>query len=312
MLNKTIYFIFRKSSWVAPKYRIKGCATYNHRDLAELKNPFAFKGNLEMYYQDLKNIIISNLKNKKAYSILRLGDGEAYFLQRKYMGNIQRRHLTSKKTEDLDLNKWRESYLNNDLRTFDLNWSLRKLWKPIEGLIIKRDFFPLNTVYAIVASREVFSISKKIKIGLIGPKSKLDLIQELIKFPQYQNYLGVDKFYNYVYVPQRGACNDVEDLFVKVSNQVGQERCDLYLVGMGIAKMIILSKLKQESNAVFLDIGSGIDAIAGIVPKDRPYFGLWTNYKIQDYDYSKIDMLTQYVGDQYLSKFNLNSDIYLK
>ena len=39
---------------------------------------------------------------------------------------------------------------------------------------------------------------------------------------------------------------------------------------------------------MFLDIGSGIDAIAGVVDK-KPYLGNWANYRIKDnFDYSTI------------------------
>ena len=41
-----------------------------------------------------------------------------------------------------------------------------------------------------------------------------------------------------------------------------------------------------------LDIGSGIDAIAGIIDKDRPYFNNWENFKLnQESFYKNIDYL---------------------
>ena len=49
-LELTLFPLLRKSPWIWPKYRIKGCTTYNHRDLVELKNPFLIKKNLSEYY----------------------------------------------------------------------------------------------------------------------------------------------------------------------------------------------------------------------------------------------------------------------
>ena len=47
------------------------------------------------------------------------------------------------------------------------------------------------------------------------------------------------------------------------------------------------------TDAVFIDVGGGIDAIAGILCQDRPYFAEWVNYRIKGYDYSKIDFMDQ-------------------
>ena len=48
---------------------------------------------------------------------------------------------------------------------------------------------------------------------------------------------------------------------------------DLFLLGVGHVKSGMLHRLKEHSNAVFLDIGVGVDALAGIVNLTRPYFG---------------------------------------
>ena len=54
--------------------------------------------------------------------------------------------------------------------------------------------------------------------------------------------------------------------------------------------------MKKYKNAVFYDVGSGIDALAGIIDFERPYMGNWTNYRLRDFDYNKIDFL-QYIPD---------------
>ena len=49
-------------------------------------------------------------------------------------------------------------------------------------------------------------------------------------------------------------------------------------------------------SAVFMDVGAGIDMIAGSINIRRPYAGNWTNYRIKGYDYSNIDYL-KYSGE---------------
>ena len=66
----------------------------------------------------------------------------------------------------------------------------------------------------------------------------------------------------------------------------------LFLLGVGHVKSGLLSELKKIKNAVFLDIGVGIDALAGVINIKRPYFGLWNNFQIKnDSIYKEIDIL---------------------
>ena len=40
-----------------------------------------------------------------------------------------------------------------------------------------------------------------------------------------------------------------------------------------------------------MDVGAGIDNVAGCINVTRPFAGDWTNYRLKDYDYSNIDYL---------------------
>jgi len=40
-----------------------------------------------------------------------------------------------------------------------------------------------------------------------------------------------------------------------------------------------------------MDVGAGIDMIAGCINVRRPFAGDWTNYRIEGYDYTDIDYL---------------------
>ena len=54
----------------------------------------------------------------------------------------------------------------------------------------------------------------------------------------------------------------------------------------------LIHSLKKYTDAVFLDVGSSIDALAGIIDVNRPYFGDWTNYQIDEEDlYEGVDYL---------------------
>ena len=53
--------------------------------------------------------------------------------------------------------------------------------------------------------------------------------------------------------------------------------------------MAMAYQFKNYKDAIFIDIGCGMSGLAGTVETDRPYFGSWINYRIQNYDYSNID-----------------------
>ena len=66
---------------------------------------------------------------------------------------------------------------------------------------------------------------------------------------------------------------------------------DIFLLGVGHSKSGILHKFKEYKNAVYMDVGDSIDAIAGCINVNRPFVGDWTNYRQKDFDYSNIDYL---------------------
>jgi hypothetical protein len=74
--------------------------------------------------------------------------------------------------------------------------------------------------------------------------------------------------------------------------QLSKAKSKLFLVGIGHLKSGVLHKLPSYHRAVYLDVGSGIDALAGVIDEGRPFFGDWTNYRLRNgFDYNKIDML---------------------
>ena len=151
--------------------------------------------------------------------------------------------------------------------------------------------FPAEYGYALIANKWLFEVFSG-KIGLIGASTKMEIIQNLMEAPQYQEYLGIDEFQDYISLPQRFSCDDLEATEKMVGEQLEKSTSKIFLMGMGHVKSGLIHRLKKYTDAVFLDVGAGIDAIAGLIDIDRPYFGDWTNYQIDgDQVYNEVDTL---------------------
>ena len=74
---------------------------------------------------------------------------------------------------------------------------------------------------------------------------------------------------------------------------VSDKKLKIFLVGIGHVKSALLYKLKEYKKGVqFIDIGVGMDAVAGIVNNNRPYFGNWKNYRLKNETiYKDVDFL---------------------
>ncbi len=91
---------------------------------------------------------------------------------------------------------------------------------------------------------------------------------------------------------RRCACDDTVATEKMVGEQLKNTTSKIFLMGMGHVKSGLIHRLKKYTDAVFLDVGSSIDAISGIIDVDRPFFGDWTNYQIdEDPIYNNVDYL---------------------
>ena len=158
--------------------------------------------------------------------------------------------------------------------------------------IFNRKFdFPGEFVYGLTANKWLFH-SFNNEIGIIGGKEKIELIHRLMEKNQYQEYLGIEKFNDYIEIPQKYACDDISKTRSLVEKQLNKSNSKIFLMGVGHVKSGLNHLLPKYKKAVFLDIGSGVDAIAGIVDKNRPYFNGWENHKLKnDSLYKDIDYL---------------------
>lgn len=293
LLCKYLYFYpLGYINWICPKYRVAGAETYDIRDLVEFKNPFLYKKSFKIAKKEFLRELQQMLKRRDARSLVRLGDSEAYFLRGELIGNIIKRTYTSAEKRTFDLQDWKEKLLLNDLIFVEERRGLKKILKGYfkEGEIgEKKRYIPIP--YIIIATKELFHLLKEYKVGLIGAKEKMALIQKLMMYHEYRKYLGIDKFEEYICIPQKGATNDWEDTYELIKKQIGNA-CDIYLVGMSVAKIQMLPRLRDSYKKIFFDIGTGIDAIAGIIPQTKNNMGSWINYKLRDFDYSRLDIFT--------------------
>ncbi len=348
--------VFKKESFAKTHsdYFIQGASTNNINH----KTMFSKKGLLVKPLQDsfieLTNFIHTRAANKKGASILRLGDGDYFFLRQISIGSAHpgKRALTVP-YEKIDTNLYRNLFWQNDLLTFSIEKKYRKPWlnfivieliekiisrgilkRPLsppsnprkaylldravnyfmvlgiipyliayiysfkrKGLyfskaktIITNNSMPLEAVYCLIATKWIFKNFKN-EIGIIASENKNNIIRKLMEHPEYKEYLGIDFFTDYVNIPEKGAANDVEALAKSVGEKIKESKAKIFLVGAGSSKIGLLPYLRHYHNAVFIDVGAGIDALAGIICQDRPYFAKWVNYKLPNYDYSKIDIM---------------------
>ena len=247
-----------------------------------------FQEHLEKFKDHITGLVDSN-ESKTFY---KFGDGDYHFLKKSSIGSAKPgNRALSVSYEKLDHAQFTDGVLLNDYYTCEIpHWYT----KHFSEVISKPIDYPAEYGYGLVANRWFF---KKFsgKIGVIGASPKVDLIERLCQYEEYRDYLGCDGFVDYVRFPQKFACDDIDKTEELVSEQLKKSTANIFLLGIGHAKSAILHRFKKYTSAVFLDVGAGIDAIAGCINVNRPYSGDWVNYRISGYDYSKIDYL-RYTG----------------
>jgi 2-polyprenyl-3-methyl-5-hydroxy-6-metoxy-1,4-benzoquinol methylase len=158
--------------------------------------------------------------------------------------------------------------------------------------LFRNEYISSESVYALVSTKWIFREYPN-EIGLLGNSVKVALIKELMQRPAYRDYLGVNSFTDYIGVPQIGAADELYELASLLGNQILQSKAKIFLVGVGSVKVGLLPLLKAYTDAIFIDVGCGIDAMAGVVCQDRPYFADWTNFRIENYCYEVVDFMDQ-------------------
>jgi len=240
-----------------------------------------------------KTHLCTSVRHGESETFYKFGDGDYYFLTKQEVGSAKPgNRAISVSYDDINHLEFTEGATKNDYYTCEIYPENREMFKEVIG---KQIDYPAEYGYGLVANKWFFKQFSG-RIGLIGASEKLNLIQELMNYDEYKEYLGLDNFTDYIHYPQKYACDDINLVEEFIGNQLKESQSNIFLLGIGHSKSGILHKLKKYKDAVYMDVGAGIDNIAGCINIRRPYAGDWTNYRIKDYDYSQIDYL-RYSGE---------------
>ncbi len=279
------FAVYRKNFLELPDCADSDNSLYHQYKIGNL---FKITKPLGEYYQELNDIIANKVKTKEGYSLLRIGDGELNFIRGIMRGNTSIRHYTK---ESLPTLEYLALFSDGLLRCDSIHAEMYKdIRRHLSGFYKKKIYsdIPLECVYGLIASREL--LKSNYRLGLIGSDKKIALIKKLLNYSEYTDYIGRKEFQDYISVPEKGSANDVLSLADSIKSQLKSD-IDIYLVGIGIAKLVILPMISQNNKAVFLDVGCGISALAGLTSNDRPYFADWLNFRMKDYDYGEVDVM---------------------
>ena len=239
--------------------------------------------------EEFKHLLIELVYLNEPKTFYKFGDGDYYFLNKIPTGSATPgRRALSKSYDEINHDAFVKGAQECDYYTCEIYPENRVNYLDV---IQRRIDYPAEFGYGLVANKWLLKTFAG-QIGLIGAGLKLYIIKNLMEAPQYQEYLGLEKFEDYISLPQKFACDDLEATEKMVASQLMKSTSKIFLMGMGHVKSGLIHRLKKYRNAVFLDVGASIDALAGIIDVDRPYAGDWTNYQIDDVQlYKGIDFL---------------------
>ena len=245
--------------------------------------------NFNLELEQYKNNLIEMVNAKQSKTFYKFGDGDYYFLKQNPIGSAAPgKRALSVNYNQINHHEYVDGVLKNDFITVEIYPENRQMFHEI---------FPNQTIhylaesgYGLVANKWFFKTFKG-KIGLIGGHEKIKLIQELMKNEQYQEYLGIDKFNDYLYIPEKFSCDNINATEELIGNQLKNSTSDIFLIGIGNVKNALTHRFKKYKDAVYVDVGGGINAIAGVVSHNRPYSADWINYRLTNYNYESVDQM---------------------
>ena len=239
--------------------------------------------------EEFKHLLIELVYLNEPKTFYKFGDGDYYFLNKIPTGSATPgRRALSKSYDEINHDAFVKGAQECDYYTCEIYPENRVNFIDV---IQRRIDYPAEFGYGLVTNKWLLKTFAG-QIGLIGAGLKLNIIKNLMEAPQYQEYLGLEKFEDYISLPQKFACDDLEATEKMVASQLMKSTSKIFLMGMGHVKSGLIPRLKKYRNAVFLDVGASIDALAGIIDVDRPYAGDWINYQIDDVQlYKGIDFL---------------------
>ena len=269
-----------------PTYRIAETINYDN-------NPCFHDPNIYPTFQDellkFKSLLSELVDGSEPKTFYKFGDGDYFFLNKLEVGSASPgKRALSRNYSQIKHAEFVDGVCKNDFITCEIYPENRNYFRslyPNQPIA-----FPSEFCYGLVSNKWILRQFSG-RIGLIGADAKIDLIKSLMTHKEYQDYLGVESFTDYLKIPQKFACDDIDATEAMIAEQLKNSTADIFLVGVGHVKSALLHRLKKYRNAVFLDVGSSIDAIAGIIDHKRPYFGAWINHRVENFDYGRLDIL---------------------
>jgi hypothetical protein len=266
-------------------YKINDTINLDQHTCFHDKNTYPdFQENLWKFKAHITKLV----DNKESATFYKFGDGDYRFLTKQSVGSATPgKRALSKSYDEIGHEKFVEGSQKCDYYTCEIYPENRNMFR---GVINKEIDYPAEYGYGLVANKWFFEQFKG-RIGLLGASEKLYVIEELMSHKEYQDYLGLESFTDYIHFPQKYACDDIDLVEKFIGKQLKESSSDIFLLGIGHSKSAILHRFKKYTNAIFMDVGAGIDMIAGSINNTRPYAGSWVNYRLRDYNYSNIDYL---------------------
>jgi hypothetical protein len=255
-------------------------------------NPiYIFRNNYPKFQDDLKKFktdLVSEIRSGKSVSYLKFGDGDYFFLTGKPVGSAAPgKRAISRELTPNELSIYLANSKKANKYLCEIDMQNRRYFKEIFGSI---DPIPAEIVYGLTANHWLTKLP--FKIGIIGADKKLEIIKQLMEYQEYRDYLGLERFTDYIQIPQKFACDDLNLRLFELKEQIMNSEAEIFLIGVGHLKSGILSEITNMKDAVYLDIGSGIDALAGLIDGKRPYFGSWVNHRVRNIElYNDVDLL---------------------
>ena len=267
-------------------YKIDG--TVNNDTDSSFENKDTYP-NFQEQLTEFKELLVNLVDSNQSKTFYKFGDGDYFFLKKQSVGSAAPgRRALSKSYLDIDHQQFVEGSKLCDYYTCEIYPLNRQRFSEV---IDRKIDYPAEFGYGLVANKWLLQTFAG-KIGLIGANTKMNIIQNLMEAPQYQEYLGITKFEDYISLPQRFACDDLDATEKMVGDQLKNSTSKIFLMGMGHVKSGLIHRLKKYTDAVFLDVGASIDAIAGIIDVDRPFVADWVNYQIDETEmYEDVDLL---------------------
>ena len=209
------------------QYYIEGAVNLDTHDC--FKDP-EYYPNFQQGIEEFKELLITVTNGLDLFpawkTFYKFGDGDYHFLKQEGCGSAAPgARALSKNYSEINHEQFVSGAQLCDFYTCELYAHNRSHF---EQVIDKNIDFPAEYGYGLVANKwllETFSG----EIGLIGGKEKIQLIKKLMSSTEYQEYLGIEKFEDYIEIPQKFACDDIEETEAMVAQQLEQSSSKIFL-----------------------------------------------------------------------------------